>query len=456
MKKSKLLKVVSLVLTIFIVLTLLVACGGTNEKKATPQENSKDSTDEKTTQKEVTIRLLTRYAGADPQTPYLKEMIEEFQKLHPNVKFQDDSIAEEAAYTNKLKTDIATGNLANMVQMYGSAPLAEYAKNGILMDISPLLEDKEWANGFIDEKFEYYNLDKYGVKGIYGIPFGYYPEVMYYNTELFKKAGITKEPETMEELYDAIDKLKAAGIIPWGVGAKDTWRAGHIHNNLVYRTAGVNKLKDIGARSAKWTDFEVVESLQVLKDLKAKGAFEQNFEGIDFETEKAGFFSGKYAMTLNGAWFVQDILTQPAEVQSKIDFFPFPYFKDKPQFKGDSVLFTNGHVFNGKLTGYEKEITIEWAKFFHGKHAQEVRTIKYRMPPARKDVDLKGAELPKLFKDIVDYMGTVSNPGGDYFDYDPIPSMIDVSRNNIIGMLLGNTAQEAAKEIQAEIDRNAK
>lgn len=469
MKQSKLLKVLSLVLALCMVLILVTACGSRGgEKQPAAQDQSKASSDaaknadqqkptektaEKSTEKPITLTLLTRYSGADPQAPYLKEMMDLFKQKHPNVNFQDDSISEEAAYNNKLKTNIATGTIPNMFIIYGSAPLAEYAKNGILMDVSPLLQDKEWANGFIDSKFDYYNLEKYGVKGIYGIPFGYYPEVIWYNTELFKKAGITSKPETMDDLYAAIDKLKAIGIIPWGAGAKDTWRTGHIHNNLVYRAAGVGKMKDIGARTAKWTDADVVESLQVLKDLKAKGAFEKGLEGVDYETEKSLFFGEKSAMSCNGAWFIADIEKSP--IKDKIDFFPFPYFKDKPQFKGDSVLFTNGHVFSGKLQGAEKEMTIEWAKFFHSKEAQQIRFDKHKQIPARKDVDTSKSDS-KLLGQISQYMSTVTTPGGDYFDYDTLASMVDVSRNNIIGMLLGKTAKEAAEAIQKEIDKEKK
>lgn len=57
-------------------------------------------------------------------------MMEKFSELHPNVTFQDDSVADEAAYNNKLKTAIATGNLPNMWMQYGAASLVEYAKNG--------------------------------------------------------------------------------------------------------------------------------------------------------------------------------------------------------------------------------------------------------------------------------------------------------------------------------------
>lgn len=185
---------------------------------------------------EVTITVLTRYAGSDPQAPWLKKMMDEFVKLHPNVTFQDDSVADEAAYNNKLKTAIATGNLPNMWMQYGSASLVEYAKNGLLMDLSFMLEDEEFCSGLPDPTLSTFDLSGYGVDGIYAIPFAMQPEVIFYNKDLFQQAGIESVPETMDDMYAAIDKLKAAGITPMGMGAKDTWRLGHFFNciALVY------------------------------------------------------------------------------------------------------------------------------------------------------------------------------------------------------------------------------
>ena len=79
-------------------------------------------------EEDVTLTILTRYSGSDPHTPWLEWCIEEFTKEHPNVTIQNESIADEAAYNNKLKTCIASGNIPDQWMMYGAATVVEYAK----------------------------------------------------------------------------------------------------------------------------------------------------------------------------------------------------------------------------------------------------------------------------------------------------------------------------------------
>lgn len=51
-----------------------------------------------------------------------------------------------------------------------------------------------------------YDLSAYGADGIYALPNELNVDAIFYNKALFEKAGIEKVPETMDELYDAIDK----------------------------------------------------------------------------------------------------------------------------------------------------------------------------------------------------------------------------------------------------------
>lgn len=271
-------KIISVLLTACLSISLLAGCGGNASKTDDSQvkEESSDTATQTTDtaqneDPEVTITVLTRYAGSDVQAQWLQTMMEKFSELHPNVTFQDDSVADEAAYNNKLKTAIATGNLPNMWMQYGAASLVEYAKNGLAMDLSSLLEDTEFTSGLADPTLSSYDLSGYGVDGIYALPFAMQPEVIFYNKDLFAQAGINEVPETMEDLFVAFDKLNAAGITPMGMGAKDTWRLGHFYNCIAYKKVGVDNIKKIGAREAKWTDENMVETFEILKSFKDRG-----------------------------------------------------------------------------------------------------------------------------------------------------------------------------------------
>src|SRR5690606_1262077 len=55
------------------------------------------------------------------------------------------------------------------------------------------------------------------------------PGGMFYSKDLFEQAGITEEPQTLDDLEAAVDKLKDAGIAPIALGAKAAWPAAHWH-----------------------------------------------------------------------------------------------------------------------------------------------------------------------------------------------------------------------------------
>ncbi len=398
----------------------------------------------------VTIRVLTRWAGSDPQAPFLKSVKDDFIKKYPNVIIQDDSVSDEAAFNNKLKIDIATGTPPSIFWFPAIAGLVDWAKAGVLMDITPMLSDKAWSAGFIPGTADLWNLEGYGVKGRYGVPFQMSPEVLWYNADLFAKAGITKAPATMDELYVAIDKLKAAKITPWALGGKDTWRGGHAFTNILYRTVGVNYVKDIGARKAKWTDPAVKPAFDMMKDLVARGAFEKGFIGMSYDDEQASFFAEQSAMTCNGSWFMGDIVK--SKLNGKIKFMPFPAIKGKESFAGDSVLFAGGFQMSGKMTGAEKEMAIEFIKFVTGKEMTTRMLTDYSILGSRTDVDLSSPKLNPLLKDVVNYMSTIKNPGGDYGDYDQNIALLEKSRAAIQGLLLKDSSDKTAKTFQAEVD----
>ena len=113
----------------------------------------------------------------------------------------------------------------------------------------------------------------YGADGIYALPNELNVDAIFYNKALFEKAGIEKVPETMDELYDAIDKLNAAGITPFGVGGKNTWVMGHIFNNILAKRMGHDGIVKLGTGEKNGQMMNVVECLQINRRPERKGGF---------------------------------------------------------------------------------------------------------------------------------------------------------------------------------------
>src|SRR3712207_9396173 len=59
----------------------------------------------------------------------------------------------------------------------------------------------------------------------YAVPVSILPGGLWYSKDLFKKAGVTATPTTIDELNAAVTKLKGTGVAPIALGAKDAWPA---------------------------------------------------------------------------------------------------------------------------------------------------------------------------------------------------------------------------------------
>ncbi len=440
----KIKKVMALVLASALSFSMLTACGSKTDSSAKEPGDGK-----------VTIRLLTRMAGTTTQVGIYNDIINEFKSKHPEVTIIDDSQGDESAFNNILTTDIASGTMANIFRIQGVANLSDYIDNGLLLNLQPYLDaDKEWSGGFTEGSLSYYQVP--GHEGTYAIPMESGLIGVYYNEELLKKAGVEKFPETWEQLLAAIAKLKENGIIPIAMGAQSTYMAGHLHDQIFYKWMGTEAAKLLGNREMKWTDEGVVQTLQFEKDLIDAGAFDPSAAGITDNIALTQFQQGEAAMVITGPWNIStfaDKTTTP--VSDNIKVAKFPYFEEKPEFKNQDMQILSPYMVSGKLEGKELDLTIELLKMLTGKEAAKRFAEEAAFLIPRTDLDLDESKCTNLFIQNVEVGGTSEGIGVDVFDFDPLTSMQDRTRNSIVSLFTGASAQDAAAEVQAEID-NAK
>lgn len=427
----------------------LAGCG--NSKGSGDSDGKKASEDGK-----VTIRLLTRMAGTTKQVEIYNDILDEFKEKHPEVKIVDDSQSDESAFNNILSTDIASGTMANIFRIQGVANLSEYIDNGLIMNLQPYLdEDKEWGSGFTKGALSYYQVP--GYDGTYAIPMESGLIGVYYNQELFDKAGVKEFPKTWTELLDAVKKLKASGTIPIAMGAQSTYMVGHLHDQIFYKWMGTEAAKELGNRSKKWTDPDVVKTLQFEKDLIDAGAFADSAAGIKDDVAMTQFQQGEAAMVITGPWNIGTFVNkEDTPVADNIKVAKFPYFEEKTEFQNDDMQTLSPYMVSGKLEGKELELTIELVKMLTSKEAAKRFAEEAAFLIPRTDIDLDESKCSPLLVDVIKLGGTSTGIGVDVFDFDPLTSMQDRTRNSIASMFTGATAEDAAKEIQSEVDASSK
>ena len=167
----------------------------------------------------------------------------EFSKLNPdirvNVQFMIGNSVEE-----NIKPRIASGNLPDLVSVNPNAYAAELADQGILADVGGT---SAWNNMLDPLKGDWTSRRsrRFGISG------GVATTLIYYNQDMFAKAGIKELPTNFPEFLKVCDKLKRAGFTPimWNGGFPNMLGNGPFSfgfaNNVVAREPDwKNKISD--------------------------------------------------------------------------------------------------------------------------------------------------------------------------------------------------------------------
>lgn len=124
------------------------------------------------------------------------------------------------------------------------------------------------------------------------------------NRTLLDKAGIEPESlKTWEGLLDAVTRLKAAGVMPIGVGGADRWPLAGYWAGLALAIAGPDGLD--AALHGDAEGFEApafVEAGARLKDLADMEPFQANYRDLSNIDAVRAFIGGWTAMNLTGDW----------------------------------------------------------------------------------------------------------------------------------------------------------
>lgn len=246
-----------------------------------------------------------------------------FEEANPGVKIEIQAIQNEDM-DGKLQTALNSGDAPDIFMARGGGKLAAVVEAGQAQDLTDALSDD--TKSALGEA----SLAALTVDGkIYGVPSSVLPGGIYYSKDLFAQAGITATPTTVDELVEAVEKLKAAGIAPIALGAKDAWPAAHWFYFFGLRECS----QDVLAGLAKSPSFEDECWLRAGEDLAEFASVEPFNEGFLTTTAQQGAGSSaglianhKAAMELMGAWDPGVIASLTADEKPLPDlgWFPFP------------------------------------------------------------------------------------------------------------------------------------
>ncbi len=147
------------------------------------------------------VRVTIPYYSAETQ-PYFEKVAADFAKQNPGLTVKIE-IANWDNLLQKLTTDIAGGANAD-ISIIGTRWLVDFVKQDVVEPLDSMM-DKAFTDRFIGT---FLSPSKLQGK-TYGLPIAASARALYYNKELFQKAGVAGPPKTWDDAVAAAKKLSA-------------------------------------------------------------------------------------------------------------------------------------------------------------------------------------------------------------------------------------------------------
>jgi glucose/mannose transport system substrate-binding protein len=136
----------------------------------------------------------------------------------------------------------------------------------------------------------------------YAVPMNIHMQTwIWYSKSAFAKAGITREPATMDELFADLDKLKAVGVVPLAHGGQ-AWQDILLFSMVLSNMGG----RDLYLKVIRDRDQGAIRSIAFRKVLVAykrlQGYVDPASPGRNWNDATALVISGKAGMQIMGDW----------------------------------------------------------------------------------------------------------------------------------------------------------
>lgn len=250
-----------------------------------------------------TVQYWNLFGGGDGVRQ--QQMLEGFRKAHPEFSLEATTWAWGNPYYTKLALatvgnkppDVAVSHLTRMKTLVAAGLLLELKPEDLARHgMSPaMFTPQVWEAGLVDGK-------------AYAIPIDTHPQVLFYNTDICKKAGLLKPDGSLVSLDGEgafTDALKRTKAITGQFGCTSPVNGFRVFATLYAQLGGKHIIAENGTKvvidkGKALKAFTYWRSLTVEKKLVA---------AIEYQSSIALFANGAAAFHLNGEWEVATFQT---------------------------------------------------------------------------------------------------------------------------------------------------
>jgi glucose/mannose transport system substrate-binding protein len=230
---------------------------------------------------------------------------------------------------------IVGGNPPTAAQFNTSKQFLDLVEQGMLNNVDDVALRDGW-----DKLLPESVLNVVRVKGhFYAAPVNIHmPTWFWYSKAAFKQAGIANEPKSVDELFSALDRLKAAGLIPLAHGGQP-WQESIVFTAILANVGGsdlyLKVFRDHDAKAIQSPAFkEVLLNFKRLQSYVDKAA-----PGRNWNDATAMLITGKAGVQIMGDWAKGEFAL--ANQQPGKDYGCIPGFGPKSAYiiQGDVFVF---------------------------------------------------------------------------------------------------------------------
>ena len=334
----------------------LAACSGSSTPPGTAVSSGAFGKGDTYTGPKVALSFWNGFTGGDG--PFMKQMVEEFNKANPNVTVSMNTL-QWGDYYAKVPNAVASGSGPDVGIMH----IDQLATNAARRVIIPL---DEIASGLELSESDFspivWNAGVYQDKR-FGIPLDIHPLGFYANTAQLTKAGIDTMPADRSGFEAAVKALQAQAAVKTPFWVTATWPAHLMFTGLISQFGG--SIYDEEGAKATFNSEAGVESLEWLRGFIARGASPKD---VSNDAQAVAFRQQRNSLTWDGIWMMNEW-----EKVKGLEWgaAAIPTIGDKPAVWASShnfVVTTQATKDANKLAAsrafisYISERSIEWAK----------------------------------------------------------------------------------------------
>jgi multiple sugar transport system substrate-binding protein len=271
------------------------------EKKFQHLDLSKLSPSIKDPSSPVTITMMT-FVDINSGTKAWIKLANQFHQIHPNIKVNFESVPQEQEQT-KLTAQIAGGNPPDVAYV-DTGLVGAFAPRGAIENLQSYIP-KSKALSEDDYVPAFRSMTSYQ-GSMYGLPIDGESTGLFYNTDLFKQAGITGPPKTWAELAADAKKLTVPAKKQYGYALFATPQETTYYWYPFLYQAGGSQTNPQGTAvtydspaGVKAADFYSSLRKYSSPDLWASNSWDA----------RVNFANGKIGMYMAGAWFEGEMLS---------------------------------------------------------------------------------------------------------------------------------------------------